>query len=187
MSGPCFFLKVGSGPVWYPPGPASMDRMLKMSKSLVYPSNFSGMKFLEDEINLLLEVITRHPPPSPGGVHLVSLGLAMLLAFNSLIGTPALEKQVDGWNVYWDVYWIGKGIKWEGKVQKRICGFSFSVLSTLTSELRLYRNRWTVKIFLKERKCPSRNERDKVRVKVLKRIRALSCFVLSIFLSEFQV
>ena len=28
------------------------------------------MKFLEDEINLLLEVITRHPPPSPGGVHL---------------------------------------------------------------------------------------------------------------------
>ena len=64
------------------------------AKIIIYPSNFSGMKFLEDEINLLIEVITRHPPPSSGGVHLVSLGLAMLLAFNSLIGTPALEKQV---------------------------------------------------------------------------------------------
>merc|ERR1740128_29006 len=57
----------------------------------------AGMKFLEDEINLLIEVITRHPPPSSGGVHLVSLGLAMLLAFNSLIGTPALEKQATDW------------------------------------------------------------------------------------------
>jgi len=57
----------------------------------------AGMKFLEDEINLLLEVITRHPPATPAGVKLVSLGLSMLIAFNSLISTPVHEKQATDW------------------------------------------------------------------------------------------
>jgi len=40
-----------------------------------------------------MEVITHHPPANPAGVHLVSLSLAVLLSCNSLISTPALEKQ----------------------------------------------------------------------------------------------
>ena len=56
-----------------------------------------GLKFLDDEVNLLVEMITRHPPPTPAGVKLVSLGLCMLIAFNGLVSTPGLEKQALDW------------------------------------------------------------------------------------------
>ena len=42
-------------------------------------------------------MITRHPPPTPAGVKLVSLGLCMLIAFNGLVSTPGLEKQALDW------------------------------------------------------------------------------------------
>ncbi|XP_023344126.1 integrator complex subunit 2 [Eurytemora carolleeae] len=57
----------------------------------------AGLKLVDDEINLLMEVITHHPPANPAGVHLVSLSLAVLLSCNSLISTPALEKQAIEW------------------------------------------------------------------------------------------
>ena len=56
-----------------------------------------GMKFSDEETSLQLELITRHPPPSPAGVKLVSLGLAMLIACNSIIALPAMEKQATDW------------------------------------------------------------------------------------------
>ena len=63
----------------------------------------AGLKFNENEVRLLLELITVQPPPSPAGVKLVSLGLSMLIACNSLIAHPQLEKQAIDW-----VRWLVK-------------------------------------------------------------------------------
>ena len=57
----------------------------------------AGMKFTEEEVSLLVSLITRRPPPSPAGVRLVSLGLSMLIACNSLIGQPDLERRATDW------------------------------------------------------------------------------------------
>jgi len=58
------------------------------------------MKFTEEEVELLVALITRRPPSSPAGVRLVSLGLSMLIACNSLIGQPALERRATDWIRY---------------------------------------------------------------------------------------
>ena len=50
------------------------------------------MKFSDEEVRLLVSLITRRPPPSPQGVRLVSTGLSILIACNSLIAQPQLEK-----------------------------------------------------------------------------------------------
>jgi len=64
----------------------------------------AGMKFSEEEIKLLVNLITRRPPPSPQGVRLVSTGLSILIACNSLIGQPQLEKSATAW-IRWLVDW----------------------------------------------------------------------------------
>ncbi|GAB6030189.1 Integrator complex subunit 2 [Chamberlinius hualienensis] len=57
----------------------------------------AGFKFQEDEINLLLQLLTSHPPPNPAGVRFVSLALCMLLACPSLLGSTELEKKCVTW------------------------------------------------------------------------------------------
>lgn len=61
----------------------------------------AGMKFTEDEVQLLSSLITATPapaaPPTPAGAKFVSLGLCLLLSCNSLISTPALEKRAVEW------------------------------------------------------------------------------------------
>ena len=64
----------------------------------------AGMKFTEDEVQLLVSLITRRPPASPAGVRLVSLGLSMLIACNSLIAQPALERRATAW-----IRWLVEG------------------------------------------------------------------------------
>jgi len=64
----------------------------------------AGMKFSEDEVKLLVNLITRRPPPSTQGVRLVSTGLSILIACNSLIAQPALEKAATAW-IVWLVGW----------------------------------------------------------------------------------
>ncbi|XP_066600597.1 integrator complex subunit 2 [Prorops nasuta] len=59
-----------------------------------------GIKFQDDEINMIVQLLTSHPPPSPAGVRFVSLGLCMLIACPSLIGHYNLEKQSIEW-VQW--------------------------------------------------------------------------------------
>ena len=57
----------------------------------------AGMKFSEEEVKLLVSLITRRPPPSVQGVRLVSTGLSILIACNSLIAQSQLEKAATGW------------------------------------------------------------------------------------------
>ncbi|XP_054712295.1 integrator complex subunit 2-like [Uloborus diversus] len=57
----------------------------------------AGLKFNEEEINLLLQLLTSHPPPSPAGIRFVSLALCMLLACPSLLTTVEQEKRATDW------------------------------------------------------------------------------------------
>ena len=59
-----------------------------------------GIKFQDDEITMIVQLLTSHPPPSPAGVRFVSLGLCMLIACPSLIGHHNLEKRSIEW-VQW--------------------------------------------------------------------------------------
>ena len=59
-----------------------------------------GIKFQDDEISMIVKLLTSHPPPSPAGVRFVSLGLCMLIACPSLIGHTNLEKKSIEW-VQW--------------------------------------------------------------------------------------
>ncbi|KAK2582438.1 hypothetical protein KPH14_004748 [Odynerus spinipes] len=59
-----------------------------------------GIKFQDDEVSMIVQLLTSHPPPSPAGVRFVSLGLCMLIACPSLIGHHSLEKRSIEW-VQW--------------------------------------------------------------------------------------
>lgn len=57
----------------------------------------AGLKLNDEEILPLLSMVTSKPPPSPSGIHFVSLGLCMLIACPSLIGQPSLEVKAVEW------------------------------------------------------------------------------------------
>uniref|UniRef100_T1IXD4 Uncharacterized protein n=1 Tax=Strigamia maritima TaxID=126957 RepID=T1IXD4_STRMM len=57
----------------------------------------AGLKFNDAEINLLLQIVVSHPPPTPVGVRFVSLALSMLIACPPLISTSELEKKAVEW------------------------------------------------------------------------------------------
>lgn len=58
----------------------------------------AGLKFTEEEVVVLVQLVTSHPPPSPAGIRFVSLGLCMLLACPSLVLDH--EKQAIQWIVW---------------------------------------------------------------------------------------
>ncbi|XP_063236508.1 integrator complex subunit 2 [Bacillus rossius redtenbacheri] len=60
----------------------------------------ASIKFQEDEVGLIVQLLTSHPPPSPAGVRFVSIGLCMLIACPSLIGQQEHEKRSVEW-VQW--------------------------------------------------------------------------------------
>uniref|UniRef100_U5ETJ7 Integrator complex subunit 2 n=1 Tax=Corethrella appendiculata TaxID=1370023 RepID=U5ETJ7_9DIPT len=60
----------------------------------------SGIKFNDDEIHLLIQLVTSKPPPTPAGIRFVSLGLCMLIACPSLISQQSLETKGIEW-VQW--------------------------------------------------------------------------------------
>ncbi|XP_046680245.1 integrator complex subunit 2 [Homalodisca vitripennis] len=57
----------------------------------------AGTKFQEEEISLIVQLVTSHPPPSPAGVRFVSLGLCMLIACPSLIAVHEHESKCIEW------------------------------------------------------------------------------------------
>lgn len=60
----------------------------------------AGIKFNDDEIHLLVQLITSRPSPTTAGIRFVSLGLCMLIACPSLIAQPASEANGIEW-VQW--------------------------------------------------------------------------------------
>ena len=54
----------------------------------------AGLKLSEEEVASLLEMITCKPTVTSAGVKFASLGLSVLIACNSLIGSPENEKVI---------------------------------------------------------------------------------------------
>lgn len=55
------------------------------------------LKFTDEEMKLLLRLVTSQPPISQSGARFVSLGLCMLIACPYIIGSQEQEKQVAEW------------------------------------------------------------------------------------------
>jgi integrator complex subunit 2 len=53
---------------------------------LIYINGLFCCRLQEEEISLLVDLVTSHPPTTTAGVRFVSLGLCMLIACPSLIG-----------------------------------------------------------------------------------------------------
>jgi integrator complex subunit 2 len=57
----------------------------------------AGLKFNDEEIFALVNLITTKPRPSSKGIYFISLGLCMLIACPSLISQPQLEAKAINW------------------------------------------------------------------------------------------
>lgn len=60
----------------------------------------AGIKFNDDEISLIVQLIATRPSPTQSGIRFVSLGLCMLIANPSLISNPTLESKAIEW-MHW--------------------------------------------------------------------------------------
>ncbi|KAB0790954.1 hypothetical protein PPYR_02754 [Photinus pyralis] len=60
----------------------------------------AAIKFQDEEVSLIVQLLTSHPNPTPAGVRFASLGLCMLIACPSLVSQPELEKRSIDW-VQW--------------------------------------------------------------------------------------
>lgn len=70
----------------------------------------AALKFTEDEIVVLMQLLTSHPPPSAAGIRFVSLGLCMLLACPSLVSSQEHERQATQW-----IRWLMKEESYFGR------------------------------------------------------------------------
>jgi hypothetical protein len=75
----------------------SLDFIFKVGQIILF---CLFCRFQEDEVSLIVQLLTSHPPPSSAGVRFVSLGLCMLIACPSLIGQQEHEKRSIEW-VQW--------------------------------------------------------------------------------------
>lgn len=57
----------------------------------------AGIKFYDDEVNLIVQLLTSHPNPTPAGVRFVSIGLCMLIACPSLVSSAEHERRSIEW------------------------------------------------------------------------------------------
>lgn len=55
------------------------------------------LRFNDDEIHLLMQLVTSKQPATPAGIRFVSLGLCMLIACPSIISQPSLEIRAIEW------------------------------------------------------------------------------------------
>lgn len=60
----------------------------------------AAIKFQDEEVNLIVQLLTSHPNPTPAGVRFVSIGLCMLIACPSLVSFPEHERRSIEW-VQW--------------------------------------------------------------------------------------
>ncbi|XP_055636441.1 integrator complex subunit 2 [Toxorhynchites rutilus septentrionalis] len=57
----------------------------------------SGIKFSDEEILYLIQLIILKPPPTPAGMRFASLGLCMLIACPSLVANQGIEAKIIEW------------------------------------------------------------------------------------------
>ncbi|XP_037076779.1 integrator complex subunit 2-like [Pollicipes pollicipes] len=57
----------------------------------------AGLKFTEEEMRLLVQLLTSQPPPSPAGVRFVALSLCALIGCPSLLMHAEHERRAVGW------------------------------------------------------------------------------------------
>ena len=77
---------------------------LALLRLLTALRGIAGMKFTEEEVRLVLALITKKPPPSKLGVRLAATGLCILISCPSLLAHPALERSAASW-IRWLVGW----------------------------------------------------------------------------------
>ncbi|XP_066261717.1 integrator complex subunit 2 [Euwallacea similis] len=63
----------------------------------------AAIKFQDEEVNLIVQLLTSHPNPTPAGVRFVSIGLCMLIACPSLLSQTDHERRSIEW-----VQWLVK-------------------------------------------------------------------------------
>ncbi|KAI4454321.1 integrator complex subunit 2 [Holotrichia oblita] len=62
--------------------------------------NDQAIRFQDDEVNMIVQLLISHPSPTPAGVRFVSIGLCMLIACPSLVSLPEHERKSIEW-VQW--------------------------------------------------------------------------------------
>ncbi|XP_012161809.1 integrator complex subunit 2 [Ceratitis capitata] len=70
----------------------------------------AGLKFNDEEVNVLSQLVTSRPQPTQSGIRFVSLALCMLIACPSLVSTTALENKSVEW-----LQWLIKEDKFFGR------------------------------------------------------------------------
>ena len=120
----------------------------------------AGIKFTQEESNLLLQLITCYPPMTPAGIRFVSLALGMLLACPSLIVLPDQEKQVISW-----IRWLASRSSELENVGPEGCSFAEQLLLTA---IHLHGDRYSVAVQLA---CSTLGMRIKVSTSSLSKLR----------------
>ena len=93
----------------------------------------AGLKFTDDEIGRLMDLITTRPPVTSAGVKFVSLGLCMLIACNSLTGAASVpsksgELTLEQRTIHWINWLVDQEATFEQKVA---CSASFAEMLLL--------------------------------------------------------
>ena len=77
---------------------------LALLRLLTALRGIAGMKFTEEEVRLVLSLITKKPPPSKLGVRLAGTGLCILISCPSLLSHQPQERLAASW-IRWLVSW----------------------------------------------------------------------------------
>ena len=91
----------------------------------------AGLKFTEEEIARLMDLITSRPPVTSAGVKFVSLGLCMLIACNSLTG-PSSSRSGEITLEQRAIQWINWLVDQEATFEQKVaCSASFAEMLLL--------------------------------------------------------
>ena len=93
----------------------------------------AGLKFTDEEIGRLMDLITTRPPVTSAGVKFVSLGLCMLIACNSLTGSSSgTNKTGDMTLEQRAIDWINWLVEQEATFEQKVaCSASFAEMLLL--------------------------------------------------------
>ena len=93
----------------------------------------AGLKFTDEEIGRLMDLITTRPPVTSAGVKFVSLGLCMLIACNSLTGSSSASNKTGEMTLEQRaIHWINWLVDQEATFEQKVaCSASFAEMLLL--------------------------------------------------------